>query len=304
MKVLSILFLSALACAAPADKGEDKGMIQIMVQCLAENWKDGKVEDCINCWKDLDKAGSPEEGLKAGKKCAADYLPRANKDCSTEIAALVPGQEPKEVMECFENSLMTMSSESCLEMAGKNEDVQETFTEGALCMVEGAKNVTKWVKKSLGIKGNPMKMKKMLMPLLTKAHCDNANDNDNDVKECTKCFRVAVKSGKGRRKSRMVAALKSCSEKHLGDTYKECTNMVGNKGKGQGKLVKKCFSKVLIRSVVESCDKGATSADPAKPEDVKTFMEVLDCGKETVKEWVKNNANKKMADKLTQLLDD
>merc|ERR1712080_712248 len=263
MKVAAVLLMSALATAAPAEKGVDKGMVQVMVQCLAENWKEGKVEECIQCFKDLDKANSPEEGMAKGKKCVADYLPRADKDCSTEIAALVPSEEPKELLECFEKSLMTMSSESCLEMAGQNEDVLDTFTEGAFCMVEGAKNVTKWVKKSLGIKSNGMKMKKMIMPLLIKAHCDNANDDDNDVKACNKCFRDAVKSGKG-----------------------------------QGKRVKECYSKVLIRSVVESCDKGATKAD------VKTFMEILDCGKDTVKEWVKNNANKKMAEKLTELLDD
>merc|ERR1712080_379282 len=198
MKVAAVLLMSALATAAPAEKGVDKGMVQVMVQCLAENWKEGKVE----------------EGMAKGKKCFADYLPRADKDCSTEIAALVPSEEPKELLECFEKSLMTMSSESCLEMAGQNEDVLDTFTEGAFCMVEGAKNVTKWVKKSLGIKGNGMKMKKMIMPLLIKAHCDNANDDDNDVKACNKCFRDAVKSGKGRGKGKsgMVAAFKGCSD--------------------------------------------------------------------------------------------
>merc|ERR1712080_784641 len=111
MKVAAVLLMSALATAAPADKGVDKGMVQVMVQCLAENWKEGAVEECIQCFKDLDKANSPEEGMAKGKKCVADYLPRADKDCSTEIVALAPSEEPKELLECFEKSLMIVQRE-------------------------------------------------------------------------------------------------------------------------------------------------------------------------------------------------
>ena len=85
MKLLILLLLSGLVSAAPkGDAKPDKGMIQIMVQCLAENWKKGKVEDCFSCFEGLENAKTPEEGLNAGKKCVKDHLPRADKVSSKQ----------------------------------------------------------------------------------------------------------------------------------------------------------------------------------------------------------------------------
>lgn len=313
----------------PEDEEGEEGKIfrQIMVQCMAENWNNTRegsrmMKGCFNCFKNMSTVDDNTKSLAMGKMCTEKYLRRANQDCSAEISLLEPGENPANVMKCFRGSLMTMSGEKCLKKVKQREGVVEIFTEGAFCMVEGAKNVSKYFsyltnKKKRGGRGQlaaEIKVKKMVMKLLLKAHCDYANrDNEEKKEACRNCFTEAITSSRGRRKAYVIPKLKKCSDDHLGDEYTECNNMLGqdrgnNTRRDNGRMIKKCYETILMRYVVRSCVEsegtGGTSVGLSFPStgDVTEFLKVLKCGKQMVMDWIKQNTDRRVSDKIIDMM--
>ena len=171
---------------------EDKGTI---IRCMAENWKLGEaqIQACRDCFKAIGGDYLSETGLAAAKECTASYLPMENEACATQIAAVTPGntEQLEDIIECFDETLETKNYERCLNDA--EGDSEQKLTSGALCVLESWKYGMEYVKNATkagggrgrgrgrrprGRGGKGKGKKKMMMKMLTIAHCDAANPDD------------------------------------------------------------------------------------------------------------------------------
>merc|ERR1712227_863797 len=255
MKFFATVAVGLLALASSeARKGkgrEDKGTI---IRCMAENWKSGEaqIQACRDCFKAIGGDYLSETGLAAAKECTASYLPMENEACAAEIAAVTAGntEQLEDIIECFDETLETKNYERCLNEAEEGTS-EEKLTSGALCVLKSWKYGMEYVENATrtaggrqggrgrgrgrgprprgrGGRGKSMK-KKMMMKMLTIAHCDAANpDDDTKQDECEQCFKDAVKSVRRPRanKAAMKTALIGCSEEHLSSLYSDCTALV------------------------------------------------------------------------------
>ena len=101
--------------------------------------------------------------------------------------------------------------------------------------------------------------------------------------ECQKCFKKAVKNKRRQTKADMKAAMADCSEKHLAPLYNKCTDMMKNEASEKGETFK-CYQRVLLSNLVSECSEGISEAT------TDSLDTVMDCGKEQVMEFVKENA--------------
>merc|ERR1712168_322464 len=302
---------------------------RIIMRCLAENWeyKNGTeginevaVQDCRDCFMNI---GESEDSLGNAKKCVAQYLPKEHKKCGSEIDAFQSWDDEekgKELIKCFDETLELENNKECLKQAPDAEDIDEKITDATMCVMKSWKYGMAYVKKQMMDKGGkgkgkrPRKGKKrekkgakkaMMMKLLTKAHCDLESEGDTtQSSDCFKCFANAVKksmgtNGRGKKEMSpdMSSEVAACADTHLKFRYSKCNTMMKNKADKKETL--KCYIRVLIKHEVGKCS--SNIGDDITPEEL---TDVLECGKENVKEWVKNNASPKEAKKIADFLDD
>jgi len=292
---------------------------------MAENWKAGEeqIQACRDCFKAIGGDYLSETGLAAAKECTASYLPMENEACAAEIAAVTAGntEQLEDIIECFDETLETKNYERCLNEAEEGTS-EEKLTSGALCVLESWKYGMEYVKNATraaggrqggrgrgrgrrprgrGGRGKSMK-KKMMMKMLTIAHCDAANpDDDTKQDQCEQCFKDAVKSVRRPRaranKSAMKTALIGCSEEHLSSLYSDCTALAKQQD-AEKEQVFNCYIKVLVNNTVKQCsaEKGITVAT------AETLDDVMECGKERVGELVKENASPEVLEKISNML--
>ena len=105
--------------------------------------------------------------------------------------------------------------------------------------------------------------------------------------ECQKCFKKAVKNNRRQSKADMKAAMVDCSEKHLAPLYDKCTTMMKSESSDKGDTFK-CYQRVLLSNLVSECSEGISEAT------TDSLDTVMDCGKEQVMEFVKENARLKL----------
>jgi len=313
--------LLALATCSDARKGkgkgrEDKGTI---IRCMAENWKSGEaqIQACRDCFKAIGGDYLSETGLAAAKECTASYLPMENEACATQIAAVTPGntEQLEDIIECFDETLETKNYERCLNDA--EGDSEQKLTSGALCVLESWKYGMEYVKNATkagggrgrgrgrrprGRGGKGKGKKKMMMKMLTIAHCDAANpDDETKQDQCEQCFKDAVKSVRRPRanngKAAMKTALIGCSEEHLSSLYSDCTALAKQENSDKEQVFK-CYIKVLVGNTVKQCtaEKAITEAT------AESLDEVMECGKERVGEIVKENASPEVLEKISNML--
>jgi len=321
MKLLVLLVVFGLAASMPRKGGKGKGGkkekedASTIIRCMAENWKEGEaqIQACRDCFKAVDEN---DAGLAKAKECVAQYLKMENEACATEIAALQSFQDKEKgmaVLQCFDNTLEKGNNERCLDESTSS-DVAGKLTDGAMCVLKSWKYGMEYVKNSTkeqggkrrGRKGGKrMKGKKgKIMRLFTKAHCSIASEGDSSKSdECMKCFGAAVKldKGKGRKgkkmKPEMLSAMTSCSEQHLGTKYKQCTAMMKDNSADK-KETHACYLRVIVSNLVTKCSEGVAEAT------ADSLSTVMDCGKESTIEWVKNNAKPKVAEMVGNFLDE
>jgi len=329
MKFFAIVAVGLLALASYSEAkkgkgGEDKGTI---IRCMAENWKEGEaqIQACRDCFKAIGGDYLSETGLAAAKECTASYLPMENEACASEIAAVTAGNAEQlgDIIECFDETLETKNYERCLNDAQGTSE--EKLTSGALCVLESWKYGMEYVKNATrgaggrpggrgrgrgrgrrprgrggrGKKGKGMK-KKMMMKMLTIAHCDAANpDDDTKQDQCEQCFKDAVKSVRRPRanKAAMKTALIACSEEHLSSLYSDCTALAKQEDADKEQVFN-CYIKVLVNNTVKQCstEKGITEAT------AETLDAMMECGKERVGELVKENASPEALEKIGNML--
>ena len=85
----------------------------------------------------------------------------------------------------------------------------------------------------------------------------------------------------------MKAAMAECSEKHLAPLYDSCTTMMRSEAADKGETFK-CYQRVLLGNLVSECSQGISEAT------TDSLGTVMDCGKEQVMEFVKENARLKL----------
>merc|ERR1719419_93033 len=147
--------------------------------------------------------------------------------------------------------------------------------------------------------------KGMKEKMLTIAHCANANKGDEARQgECKKCFMDAVKPKRSRNprarvnnKEAIMTALTGCSEEFLAPAYDQCTAMMKAKT-GEKEEVMGCYIRVLVSDLVQTCSNGVNEVT------AETMDNVMDCGKDQVKEFVMENASPKMLEKLGKMFGD
>merc|ERR1719328_896645 len=256
---VGLLALASFSEARRGKGGEDKGTI---IRCMAENWKLGEaqIQACRDCFKAIGGDYLSETGLAAAKECTASYLPMENEACATQIAAVTPGntEQLEDIIECFDETLETKNYERCLNDA--EGDSEQKLTSGALCVLESWKYGMEYVKNATkagggrgrgrgrrprGRGGKGKGKKKMMMKMLTIAHCDAANpDDETKQDQCEQCFKDAVKSVRRPRanngKAAMKTALIGCSEEHLSSLYSDCTALAKQENSDKEQVFK-CY---------------------------------------------------------------
>merc|ERR1712025_861868 len=333
MKFVVLILLVGLVSSMPKkdkrpNKGPKKGKEDpsIMMRCLAENWKneDGtkgineeKIQQCRDCFKGVEGSN---DALAEAKKCVSNWLPEEEKACTAELAALksFEGEEKgKAVLECFDSALEKLNNEECLKEAS-NTDTDEKLTDAAMCVIDSWKYGMHYVKKATMGKGGKGKGKRprkgqkggkkgMVMKLLTKAHCDlSSKGDDAESSKCFKCFGAAIKQGRGKGRQnkkemnpKILSAISKCSEEVVSENYKDCNSMMMDSTVDK-RETHKCYLRILINNEVKKCteEESITSAT------TDSLSKVMDCGKDNAIEWVKNNASPKVAEKITEFLDD
>merc|ERR1719328_853751 len=317
---VGLLALASFSEARRGKGGEDKGTI---IRCMAENWKSGEaqIQACRDCFKAIGGDYLSETGLAAAKECTASYLPMENEACATEIAAVTAGntEQLEDIIECFDETLETKNYERCLNDAQGTSE--EKLTDGALCVLESWKFGMEYVKnatkgqggrgprarpgsrrpRARGGRGKGGK-KGMMMKMLSKAHCQNANPEDETKQgECNKCFKDAVKNnmkkGAAPDKAAMMTDMTACADQFLASKYAACNAMMSS-GQSEKEEVMGCYIKVLVGSLVEKCSKDITEAA------AETLDEVMECGQEKVKEFVMENAGPKALKMIGNMLGD
>jgi len=296
---------------------EDPGTI---LRCMAENYKSGEeqIKACRDCFKEV---GDPfsEEGLPKARECATSYLPLEVQACSALVEQLTPGDEDKaeELIECFDETLKNQNYERCLSETN-SVDTSEKLTDGAMCVLESWKYSMEYVKNNTkkaggrfrgragGSGGRGGGKKKMMMKMLSIAHCQNANSDDQTKQEeCKTCFSSAARSGFRRPRSRsdagakelVKAAMLNCSQQYLSPKYDNCTAAMADNNADKGQVFG-CYIRVLVGDIVAECSTDISEAN------ADTLDEVMDCGKETVGEFVKENASPKMMEKIAKMFGD
>jgi len=307
--------LAASSIDAKKKGKEDAGMI---IRCMAENYNEGeeKIQECRDCFKNIGDVMS-ETGLSAAKQCAESFLPMVNEACSTQISQLTTGDEEKigEVVECFDETLETKNYERCIGESSST-STEEKMVDGVMCVLKSWKYGMEYVKNAT-MGGKPKrrpghgrgkgKKGKMGMKekMLTIAHCANANKGDEARQgECKKCFMDAVKPKRSRNprarvnnKEAIMTALTGCSEEFLAPAYDQCTAMMKAKT-GEKEEVMGCYIRVLVSDLVQTCSNGVNEVT------AETMDNVMDCGKDQVKEFVMENASPKMLEKLGKMFGD
>merc|ERR1711971_961652 len=303
MRVLAIAAILILASSSearrrPGNGGrpqkqrqpkEDAGTI---IRCMAENFgQDDKIQECRDCFKALGKDVMSETNLPKAKECAAQYWPSLSEACADQISELSPnnGEAMMEVVECFDETLESQNYERCLGESTATETA-EKLTDGALCVLESWKFGMEYVKNATkgqggrGPRGRPGSRrprarggrgkggkKGMMMKMLSKAHCQNANPEDETKEgECNKCFKDAVKNnmkkGAAPDKAAMMTDMTACADQFLASKYSTCNTMMSS---------------------------GQSEKD-----------EVMECGQEKVKEFVMENAGPKALKMIGNMLGD
>jgi len=310
MKIFVATLLALTVVVSGKRKGkEDHGTI---IRCMAESYWSGKGEDtikaCRECFKDVGKNPLSEEGLPKAKECTRQYLPKENEACASLISELTPNDMEKggEVIECFDETLEAANYQRCIEESTSTE-VNEVLTDGAMCVLQSwkfghdyVKNVTTQARPGRGRfqgrrgRGRGKGQKGAFMKMLMVAHCETANDNDESSAECQKCFKKAVKNKRRQTKADMKAAMADCSEKHLAPLYKKCTDMMRNEASEKGETFQ-CYQRVLLSNLVSGCSEGISEAT------TDSLDTVMECGKEEVMEFVKENASPRMLKKLGEM---
>merc|ERR1719422_3059338 len=221
----------------------------------------------------------------------------------------------EDIIECFDETLETKNYERCLNDA--EGDSEQKLTSVALCVLESWKYGMEYVKNATkagggrgrgrgrrprGRGGKGKGKKKMMMKMLTIAHCDAANpDDETKQDQCEQCFKDAVKSVRRPRanngKAAMKTALIGCSEEHLSSLYSDCTALAKQEDADKEQVFN-CYIKVLVNNTVKQCstEKGITEAT------AETLDDVMECGKERVGELVKENASPEVLEKISNML--
>jgi len=309
MKIYVALLMVLTVAVSGKRKGkEDHGTI---IRCMAESYWSGKGEDTIKACRECFKGvGNPlsEEGLPKAKECTRQFLPKENEACASLIAELTPNDMEKggEVIECFDETLEAANYQRCIEESSATE-VNEVLTDGAMCVLKSwkfghdyVKNVTRQARPARGRfqrrrgRGRGKGKKGAFMKMLMVAHCETANDNDESSADCQKCFKTAVKNTRRQSKADMKAAMADCSEKHLAPLYDSCTTMMRSEAADKGETFK-CYQRVLLGNLVSQCSEGISEAT------TDSLDTVMDCGKEQVMEFVKENASPSMLKKLGEM---
>jgi len=313
MKIFVATLLALTVVVSGKRKGkEDHGTI---IRCMAESYWSGKGEDtikaCRECFKDVGKNPLSEEGLPKAKECTRQYLPKENEACASLISELTPNDMEKggEVIECFDETLEAANYQRCIEESTSTE-VNEVLTDGAMCVLQSwkfghdyVKNVTTQARPGRGRfqgrrgRGRGKGQKGAFMKMLMVAHCETANDNDESSAECQKCFKKAVKNKRRQTKADIKAAMADCSEKHLAPLYNKCTTMLKNEASDKGDTFK-CYQRVLLSNLVSGCSQGISEAT------TDSLDTVMECGKEQVMDFVKENASPRMLKKLGEMFGD
>ena len=96
-----------------------------------------------------------------------------------------------------------------------------------------------------------------------------------------------MKNKRRQSKADIKAAMADCSETHLAPMYNKCTTMLKNEASGKGDTFK-CYQRVLLSNLVSECSQGISEAT------TDSLDTVMDCGKEQVMEFVKENARLKL----------
>ena len=81
----------------------------------------------------------------------------------------------------------------------------------------------------------------------------------------------------------MMTKITDCSEQHLSPLYDSCTEMMKSQTADKGETFK-CYQRVLLSNLVSGCSEGISEAT------TDSLDTVMDCGKEQVMEFVKENA--------------
>merc|ERR1712227_1162776 len=140
--------------------------------------------------------------------------------------------------------------------------------------------------------------KKMMMKMLSVAHCQNANSDDQTKQEeCKTCFSSAARSGFRRPRSGsdagakelVKAAMLNCSQQYLSPKYDNCTAAMADNNADKGQVFG-CYIRVLVGDIVAECSTDISEAN------ADTLDEVMDC--------VKENASPKMMEKIAKMFGD
>merc|ERR1712051_1095586 len=297
---------------------EDHGTI---IRCMAENYLEGeeKIKACRECFKKVGKNPFSEQGLPKAKECTKQFLKIEAEACASLISELSPGdmETGAEVIDCFDQTLETANYERCLGESTSSE-LNEVLTDGVSCVLESwkygheyVKNVTSQTRPGRGRfqrrrgrgngkgKGKGKGMKKAFMKMMMIANCETANpDNEQGSTDCQQCFNDAVpKRGNKQSKAEIMSAIADCSEQHLSPLYDKCTKMMKSESSDKGETFQ-CYQRVLLSDLVSGCSDGI-SEPTADSLDV-----VMDCGKDQVGVFFRENASPKMLKKLEKMFGD
>jgi len=315
MKIFVTLLMVTVAISGKRQKSkEDHGTI---IRCMAESYWSGNGEEtiqaCRKCFKEVGKNPLSEEGLPKAKKCTEQFLPKENEACASLIAELTPNDMEKggEVIDCFDDTLEAANYERCIGES-KSTELNEILTDGAMCVLESwkfghdyVKNVTMKTRPGQGRfqrrrgrgNGRGKGKKGAFMKMLMIAHCETANEDEQSSADCQKCFNKAVKKNRRQTKEDMKAAIVDCSEKHLSPLYSKCTDMMRSTSSDKGETFK-CYQRVLLADLVSDCSEGISEATS------ESLDTVIECGKQEVMTFVKDNASPKMLKKLGEMFGD
>lgn len=315
MVSLRLLLLTVFVSGRPQDSPagnvgkpdeERKADPSLITNCIAENSQDGlqRVRECLKCFEE---SGDPlsEEGLPKAKKCTETYLPRANKECAGPLAALEPENEvlAENSVQCFVGVAQLIAAEECLAKKA-SENLVETFTDGVFCLKEMHQNMTHDIyklfenqikrdfekfKKSIEKTKKPKipeedPMRKQMMSLTSKRHCEIASNTLEEEESCMECFESTLSSSSGALKS-----LAACSAEHLSPHYDTCTAIMEEmtedpeNSREMGKEIYLCYMRVVTRTLVQQCSSSMEDTTPGN------LLTVMQCGDYKVFEWFKNN---------------
>ncbi|XP_023330049.1 uncharacterized protein LOC111702552 [Eurytemora carolleeae] len=325
MKTIIFFCLIAIASARPGEQlnVEDVDVSWVAGSCLVEHWKDEldlktnmeNINACLDCWR---KVGDPmtEDGLKKAKACVESQLPWEFQACADEVNS-VELDNPEAVgpvLECFKNFRHEAGANYCLEKVEESEDPIDTLTDGSVCMLEFSKNVTmfqQYTRSSgsdrTGKKIKPGKesgegklLKQYVMgTLMPKAHCEVANIDDLDRQDaCTKCFDDSIKADPVDVMKEIVA----CSDKYLLPAYQTCHDEFVSSLSGSGinnNSIVKCYIRTVLRYVVSTCN-----SDTDIEVNPESLLTTLDCGKDFIEDWIRENASDEFADEIIKKLEE